>query len=350
MSSPIEKKFKWAVETIFSELTIEDDESLDPLLQPLRIYVNDIGRFHTPQIFVSKFRKFMEARDRVMALNQHLQHQGLASEAREYQDAINHILDQVVSLVSGAMDNTVGSAVEFEQIIEKVEKARSINNVRGLSDIFVQAGKSMVQKTRGIHKGLSKLSDELTRCKTQIEDLETKLVETKAKAEHDHLTQLRNRRAFDRDLDEAIERAHRFKNPLCLLLLDLDHFKDINDTYGHQVGDDVLVNFGKLIQSSLRDFDLIYRLGGDEFAVIFSGCTLERATKVGERVRKFLADHPYLEQDLEFTLTMSGGLTQLTQAENGPTLYKRSDEQLYVAKHDGRNKVAIDKRTDPTPE
>ncbi|MDJ0840735.1 MAG: diguanylate cyclase [Acidobacteriota bacterium] len=350
MNAAITKKYKWAIETILSELTPEEAESLEPQLQPLRIYINDIGRFHTPQIFVSKFRKFLEARDRIIALSLHLEEGGFTAEARQYQDAINSILEQVLDLLSNGLGKTRDITEDIEDIIDKVEKARSINNIRSLSEIFVQAGRSMVQKTRSLQDGLSKLSNELTRCKSQIEDLETQLVETREKAEHDHLTKLRNRRAFERDLDEAVERAHRFKNPMCLLLLDLDHFKNINDTYGHQVGDDVLVNFARLIQGSLRDFDLIYRLGGDEFAVIFSGCTLERAAKVGERVRKFLAEHQYRDQDLEFSLTMSAGLAQLTKGENGPSLYKRTDGELYRAKHGGRNRVSVAERREPVKE
>lgn len=339
MGSNTEKKLKEAFETIFNELSIEDNDGLEALLQPLRIYVGDIGRFHTQQIFVSKFRKFLEMRDQALASIAVLEEQGQTENARRYQEEINLILDQVLELLTRNMNDTDSISQNLENIVEKLEKAKTINNVRALTDAFVNAGREMVEGSRTIRDGLAKLSTELHRCKAQIEDLESELEDTKSQADQDHLTQLGNRRAFDRDFNEAVDRAHRFNNPLCLLLIDLDNFKEVNDTYGHQVGDDVLVNFGKLIKTSLRDFDLTYRIGGDEFSVIFSGCNLSRAQGVGDRLRQFLAKHQYKVGDVEFRLTLSGGLAQLAEGETAKQFYKRTDRCLYTAKSQGRNQI-----------
>jgi len=341
MTNSIEKKYLDTIEAIFRELTPDtlESDTLEPLLQPLRIYVGDIARFHTDQIFTAKLRKFLEARDRIITLTRDLEDKGLLEEALKYQQEVNKVLDQVLGLLSSGMRDGSRIQEDLEVIIRKVEEAKSLNTVRALSEAVIEAGRAVQDRQHSIRNGLEKLTEELTRCKTQIEDLESQLEDTRVKAERDHLTQLRNRMAFDRDLVEAINRAHRFQNPLCLLLLDLDNFKEINDEYGHQIGDDVLVNFARLLETSLRDFDLTYRIGGDEFAVLFSGCSLKRARSVGERVRKYLADHRYRVDGHDFRLTISGGLVALAEGETADILYKRADEQLYAAKQEGRDRV-----------
>ena len=341
MSNPTDDKYRETIETIFRELTpdVVEADTLEPLLQPLRIYVSDIARFHTDQIFTAKLRKFLEARDRIVTLTRELEDRGLLEEAGKYQQEVNKILDQVLDLLAATMKDSSRVHEDLDVIIRKVEEAKALNTIRALGELVIEAGRAVQDRQHSIRHGLEKLTEELARCKSQIEDLECRLEDTRINAELDHLTKLRNRRAFDRDLTEAINRAHRFENPLCLLLLDLDNFKEINDAYGHLIGDDVLVNFARLLETSLRDFDLTYRIGGDEFAVLFSGCSLERAHSVGERVRKYLADNRYRVDGHVFTLTISGGLVDLAEGETAAALYKRADEQLYAAKKEGRDRL-----------
>ena len=116
----------------------------------------------------------------------------------------------------------------------------------------------------------------------------------------------------------------------------------INDKWGRQVGDDVLVNFGKLLSRSLREFDLTYRLGGDELAILFNGCPPEKALRVAERVRTFIATHVYHVGDVDFTLTLSGGLVALKDREDEKTLLKRADQLLLAAKNKGGNQICHD--------
>jgi len=340
MTSEVETKFIQTIQTMLAELSHEQSSEVEGLIKIMQDYLKELGRFHSSDVFGDMFKTFLEARDRSVGLAHDLDRQGFTKEAERYQEAINHILDQVLNLLSSGLEGSEDITDGLKMIMKKVEKAKSINNIRALSEAFLQAGNSLVNRAEKFENGLTNLTRELTHCRMQIHTLENQLEATKDKAEKDHLTALGNRRAFDRDLTEAVKRAHRFHDSLCLFLVDLDHFKSINDTHGHQVGDEVLINFGKLLANSLRDFDLTFRIGGDEFAVIFTNCDMKLARTVSDRVCKFLAGHQYSSgTDQPFTLTISGGLADLQEKEKPEMLFKRADAKLYEAKHGGRNRV-----------
>ncbi|MES2740112.1 MAG: sensor domain-containing diguanylate cyclase [Pseudomonadota bacterium] len=153
----------------------------------------------------------------------------------------------------------------------------------------------------------------------------------------DYLTGLWNRRAFDRRLGGEWN-LHRISGkPLSLLAIDLDHFKRINDTFGHPVGDEVLARTAKVIRSSVRENDLAARFGGEEFTVILPGTTAQQATVVAEKIRAAIETARWTHAPV----TASIGLATLTPVQGGsaPSLMQHADRALYEAKHAGRNRV-----------
>ena len=175
---------------------------------------------------------------------------------------------------------------------------------------------------------------------------EVKLAQSREKmfqsqAETDSLTGLYNRKQAFILLDEAIRNAHLNSGSLCLLMLDLDHFKKINDTYGHQVGDEVLRQTGAGIAKSLRSHDIAGRYGGEEFVIGLVDVTGEVAAEVAERVRSCIADMPIAIRDEVIHVTASIGLACLDAHDDLQSLVKRTDAALYVAKESGRNRVII---------
>ncbi len=163
----------------------------------------------------------------------------------------------------------------------------------------------------------------------------------------DMLTNVHNRRAFDQDILKEVNRANRNNAPLSCLFIDLDYFKAINDTHGHQTGDRVLKTIGLLLKRILRKTDLIARYGGEEFAILLPGCAETQAQQVAENLRKQVASEIFRSlEGVPFRISTSIGLSTFypEQYSNPPDLKEASehlvrisDEALYQAKHEGRN-------------
>lgn len=166
-------------------------------------------------------------------------------------------------------------------------------------------------------------------------------------AETDALTGAANRRAFMQYLEMQSETARRHETPVSVVMIDLDHFKSVNDTYGHATGDRVLIQTVREVQSCLRDRDLLGRLGGEEFAVVLHDTQLEQAGMVAERIRETI-ERMHVENDdgERFPVTGSFGVAsvQLKHGLDTPdSLLQAADEMLYFSKQNGRNRVTLAK-------
>ena len=158
----------------------------------------------------------------------------------------------------------------------------------------------------------------------------------------DALTNLNNRRQFEIRLKQEIATTKRQKTPLCAMMIDIDFFKKVNDTYGHASGDEVLRTAASVIKAQLRESDIPARYGGEEFAVLLPYTHIEEAVIVGERLRKAV-EEPIFVDKKNINVTISMGLAEFGQEENGEELFKRADSALYEAKESGRNRVCISK-------
>ncbi|MBK6742383.1 MAG: diguanylate cyclase [Hydrogenophilales bacterium] len=160
-------------------------------------------------------------------------------------------------------------------------------------------------------------------------------------ANHDSLTGLVNRRQFLILAQQEMTRARRYGSPMSIAMLDLDHFKAVNDTYGHEVGDRVLRQFADIARGILREVDIMGRLGGEEFAVFFPETSGANALEVAERLREAIANAAIsLEHGLPIRISVSIGITPfLTTDKNIDMLLSRADQALYEAKRSGRNRT-----------
>ncbi|MCU7852152.1 MAG: diguanylate cyclase [Candidatus Thiodiazotropha sp. (ex Monitilora ramsayi)] len=163
----------------------------------------------------------------------------------------------------------------------------------------------------------------------------------KQQATHDPLTGLYNRKALEERLTREIARCVRYNHRLSIFMLDIDHFKQINDQYGHQIGDTVLTNLTTLFERSVRKSDYAARYGGEEFVIVLSETTLDQAKDLAERLRQQIADHSIrLEDNEEIQLTISIGVaTYPDHADSWKALLKAADMAMYAAKKAGRNQV-----------
>jgi len=166
--------------------------------------------------------------------------------------------------------------------------------------------------------------------------------ELKHKVNHDYLTGLNSRDWFMNQALIELNRANRFSSPLSLLMLDIDFFKTVNDTHGHQVGDIALKSVADIAKSTLRDFDICARLGGEEFAVLLPETNKSQAYEVAERLRLAIENSkvPLPSGGLPLTMTISIGVSSMTSKDdNIDVLISKADKALYEAKKTGRNKV-----------
>lgn len=161
----------------------------------------------------------------------------------------------------------------------------------------------------------------------------------------DPLTGVNNRRFFDQRLQEEVARAQRHEVPLSCLMLDIDHFKNINDTYGHPLGDRVLIDAAAIMRTQLRGSDLLARYGGEEFAALLTHTNTHDALEIAERIRSAIAEHAFLAADKNsLRVTLSTGIATLQRGGTDvlgecARLVASADHALYAAKHAGRNRV-----------
>jgi len=167
--------------------------------------------------------------------------------------------------------------------------------------------------------------------------IEKKLLEKKAY--YDKLTQIFNRTKFDDLLEYEVKRNHRYNSNLSLILFDIDHFKSVNDTYGHMVGDEVLKTIAKVVKEKIRETDIFARWGGEEFVILMPQTDIDNAITIAEYIRELLESTVHKDVGKS---TCSFGLTSLKENDRIEEFLERADDALYKAKKNGRNRVEIE--------
>ncbi len=169
-------------------------------------------------------------------------------------------------------------------------------------------------------------------------ELEKMKNEFKTLATTDSLTHINNRYALMNAFELEISRAKRYNTPLSVIMYDIDHFKNVNDTYGHDVGDYILVELSNLMKQNLRDVDIIGRYGGEEFLILLPNTTLEAAKSFAERLRMKVAETNFKSVG---DITISMGVVEFQEDDDIDTLFKRLDNLLYSSKNNGRNQISF---------
>jgi len=181
----------------------------------------------------------------------------------------------------------------------------------------------------------------MTRYDGLIEDItERKLAEEELKilASTDKLTGAYNRTKFNEIIEREIERVKRYNQPLSIIIFDIDHFKKVNDKYGHSVGDYVLKTLADIVRENIRKIDYFVRWGGEEFMIISSETNLKEASALAERIREIIES--YMFEDIR-KVTVSLGVTEFKENDTVDSLIKRADDAMYEAKKKGRNRVEV---------
>jgi diguanylate cyclase (GGDEF)-like protein len=241
-------------------------------------------------------------------------------------------------MVAGVVHSAVLLFVLEEKLVARVE---SLN--RKIKQITVSGDLSLRLDSQGKRDELSELAETVNAMLTAIQKAKFELLQAQESlrfhAEHDSLTGVLNRRAIRDVLRRELARCRRENQTLGVMLADVDHFKRINDRYGHGAGDAGLVTVVQRISSTLRPYDLVGRYGGEEFLIIAPGCDLELTQKLAERIRGAVGDELMDLGNERINVTVSVGVT-LGSAESDPEfLVAAADSAMYEAKRNGRNRV-----------
>ncbi|MEI8031142.1 MAG: GGDEF domain-containing protein [Comamonadaceae bacterium] len=241
------------------------------------------------------------------------------------------------------MNRELSTAPEPADYYHRIElyaqKIRQTKDIRDIIDTLEEA----LSETRALHTAneMAAAHQQVALAEQRIERLKGELELVNRLVREDQLTGALNRRGLDDALKREISRVARASTPLCIAMLDIDNFKNINDSHGHQAGDQVLVHLVDIIQDTIRTNDLIGRYGGEEFLVLLPGSPLDAACDVMLRLQSRLAETPVSWQNLELRVTFSVGVAALGPAETEPDLIGRADKALYEAKQSGKNRVVI---------
>lgn len=226
-----------------------------------------------------------------------------------------------------------------------LDSLKSLINDRlsSISSTMTDYQSQMHQQEKHATQSITLLKNKVTRMEKDTVSLRSLLQEKLAQAMTDSLTDLPNRTAYQDAILPLCQVMQKTQKPLCLAVCDIDHFKNVNDTWGHLAGDKVLRLVPKQMRDALKDEDLIFRYGGEEFVIVLPNTTLEQAMERAEAIRLAVVKAPFNVQGEPVTISISIGVAELQPKESPNDLFGRADKLLYSAKEAGRNQVMASK-------
>ncbi|WP_409522661.1 sensor domain-containing diguanylate cyclase [Nitrincola sp. MINF-07-Sa-05] len=260
--------------------------------------------------------------------NRHAEHQALL-EHKELEKALRRDVNVIHSSVKSSKDL---NALKVSVTSQLAKIVRTMDNYR----------KGETDREGQLQARYDKLLEKVRSMEVESEHIKARIEEEQRQARTDVLTGLPNRLAYIDQVKAELARTARYGAPFSFCVADIDHFKPVNDQYGHPAGDKLLSLLSKTLRRELRETDFVARIGGEEFAFIFTNTQLEQAKQVAEKLREAVQASPFHFQGTPITITMSFGLVEVSGGESADELYARADRLLYQAKGSGRNCVAIE--------
>ncbi len=262
-----------------------------------------------------------------------------SKERREISRERGEMLNDAVKMEMQEIESSVQEAREIRVLQEQIQK-----RLNAIEQHF-----SSFHEGELIHHGqedelVKRLSERLTELEAETHTLREKIQTEREQALQDALTGVPNRLAYDGRIKEELERWRRFKNPLSLVMIDIDHFKRINDNYGHAAGDKALKVIAKLLAQKTRKTDYLARYGGEEFVLIMPGVSAETAKLTVDKLRVFVESSGFHFKGEPVTITVSCGISDFCEGDSSENVFERADKALYQAKNAGRNQVVVVKK------
>ncbi len=248
--------------------------------------------------------------------------------AQEFLEKADEILGGVNETVSSLVNGTISQTEEMASTIE------ALKNIP-IDDPEVSEGIDRLHDTN------IKLQIHSSNMETRLEEQSRLINELQKQLRKDSLTGLLNREALNKDLKKELAKTRRYHYPLTVLMIDIDHFKEVNDVYGHLAGDSVLKVIARLLEKTIREADSAYRYGGEEFLALLPHTTADEAMILANRIKDIVAKHTFIDKthDISISVTISGGISEFRNGDDESSLIARADKALYLAKQNGRNQI-----------
>jgi diguanylate cyclase len=244
-----------------------------------------------------------------------------------------------IEAVHEAIDSAMTTANAYSGSLQSasgdLERDISASAMKELADRLLTETRRMQETNRALEQKLEASRDDIASLQRDLDDVRRESL-------LDPLTKIANRKSFDEGMEAAIAEAAENDAPLCLMIIDIDHFKTFNDTYGHQTGDQVLRLVAMTLKSNIKGKDLAARYGGEEFVAILPSTDMEGAVIVAENIRRAIQAKELLKRSTNEKLgriTASFGVAAYQPGDTASALIERADRCLYAAKHAGRNRV-----------
>jgi diguanylate cyclase len=262
-----------------------------------------------------------------------------AQDVNERISSVTERMSARISDVHEAIDSAMVTANAFSGTLQTA--TGDLAEETGIERLRELAAK-LLRETRAMQDTNRRLEQRLEGSRSDIASLQRDLDEVRRESMLDPLTKIYNRKSFDEGILRATAEADEDKSPLCLMLVDIDFFKNFNDSYGHQTGDQVLRLVAMTLKSNIKGKDIVARYGGEEFGAILPSTDLDGAVIVGDNIRKAIQAKELLKRSTNEKLgriTASFGVAQYRHGESPASLIERADRCLYAAKRAGRNRV-----------
>ncbi|MGC2165693.1 MAG: GGDEF domain-containing protein [Gallionella sp.] len=257
----------------------------------------------------------------------------------EAKDTIKNMVSSFVDRLAAITESTGSYQAKIKVYQDQIKATEDVNQLNAILGSLVVDIATMNADAQQSHEAFRETQQKAKAAERQINELTTKLEYISEAAHQDFLTGALNRRGMDEAFDREFKRADRHNTPLSLAMLDIDHFKKINDTMGHSTGDMALAHLAKVVKSVLRSTDILARYGGEEFVILLPGTKQDDAVNVVAGVQRDLTKNFFLHNNERVLITFSAGVAERMTGENADEVLPRADAALYQAKHAGRNRV-----------
>ena len=259
----------------------------------------------------------------------------------EAKEALKQMLAGFVDHLAEFADSTSDYHDKMEKCVEKISKADDITQLENVLAEVISATRIIQLNAQRSRDDLRTTRQKVEAAEQRINELQDELDKASTLVRHDQLTGVLNRRGLEEAFDNEFSRSQRRKSPLCVALLDIDNFKKLNDTLGHEAGDAALIHLATTIRETLRPQDTIARFGGEEFIIILPDTALPDAHKALVRLQRELTKRFFLHDNEKVLITFSAGVTDFRPDDTQAGITKRADEAMYKAKKSGKNRVEL---------
>jgi diguanylate cyclase len=317
-----------SLKEIFKDHTIikSSTDWLDSPIGIIKKYIDSISaRNNELEEFLKQTMQYLAALEAPLA-NELSSQQQKFEDDRNFQDSIFQYMDM--------MREECNVSENLDSL-----KMAFINRIENITASIETKRKHDMARLKETEKTIEEMQNRMNEVQREADEVRKRAQEVEAEAYRDTLTGLHNRKAYNDKIEEVLAHVKRYNIPASLMICDIDYFKNINDTFGHKVGDLALKKLGELLKDRLRINDFISRYGGEEFAIVLPHTDIKGAIIAGEGIRSYIDQSIFSYKDKKIPLTISVGISSFNKNDDINTVFERADKALYLAKNSGRNKI-----------